>query len=212
MDSFLFKLNNIFEYEGFNCIFSTFKEETLQFLNDKNLKLVDYKSIGSLFGMNYVQDSIQRVDILIEFDYDFYILKNVIRDLIDFYCTRKILTKKTYEEIIENYALDKQDLCKSITKLNERKKFKLLQRKIWVPLYNAIKTYKLKNKSNSNYNLNISKEIDNNNNNSSIINNNSSIINNLEIAINKEMNKLVEDVVSEEEWTSINKKKKIINF
>ena len=144
MDNFIFKFNSIFDYDGQNNIFQTFKEETLQFLNNKNLRIVDYKSIGSIFGMNYNQENVKNTDILIELNYDFYIIKKFVSEIIHFYCSRNRLTTKKYEEIIESYALDNYDLIKVINKTNERKKFKLLQKKIWIPLNNSIQAYKEK--------------------------------------------------------------------
>ena len=180
MDNFIFKFNSIFDYEGQNNIFQIFKEETLQFLNNKNLRIVDYKSIGSIFGMNYNHENVKNTDILIELNYDFYIIKKFVSEIVHFYCSRNRLTKRKYEEIIESYALDNHDLIKVINKTNERKKFKLLQKKIWIPLNNSIQTYKektakiintiqvesvqieYKKKTDDNYDINICEEISDN--------------------------------------------------
>lgn len=161
MDNFVFKLKEIFGFSGKDNFFHVFREETLNFLNNKNLQMVDYKSVGSLFGMNYIQDNNKNIDILIELNYDFYIIKKFIKELLYFYCERGNLTNKKYKEIIECYAFDTNDLIKVINKNNEKRKFKLLQKKIWIPLNNKIKEQNKKESSN-NYELNICNEIDNN--------------------------------------------------
>ena len=192
MDTFTIKFNNIFNYKGENNIFKVFKSETLLFLNDNNLKNVDYKSVGALFGMNYNQEGIKNIDILVKLEYDFYILKKLIKDLLIFYSKRKYLTTKNYIEIIKHYAFDEYELNKSINKQNERIKFKVLQKKIWIPLYYI---YEKKN----NYKLNNTNIIDNNNNNNN--NNNNKIMENNNI-FDDEMNT----------WKSINKKKTYKNI
>jgi hypothetical protein len=227
MDNFIFKFKSIFDYNGDINIFQIFKEETLQFLNDKNLRIVDYKSIGSLFGMNYNQDNVKNVDVLIELNYDFYIIKKFVNELVCFYSGRGNLTKKTYEEIIESYALDNHDLIKSINKTNERKKFKLLQKRIWMPLYNAIKTYKNKdenknkNQLKDNYDDNYDNDNDNDNDNDDdnyenknheettptpIISHNNYELNICKVKDDNKYKKAVEDM--DENWFSISGKKK----
>lgn len=195
MDSFIFKFINVFSYKGdekFN-IFQIFKGETLQYLNDNNLKNVDYKSVGSLFGMNYNQDNLKNIDILIELEYDFYILKKFIYNLLKYFCKRKILTTKTVDEIIKCYAFDEEELIKAINKQNEREKYKLLQKKVWQPLYNTIK---------KNYKLNNSNIININNNNLNIKN----IIDYNNINSEKEMVYENMEFVENNKWKSIKKK------
>jgi hypothetical protein len=201
MDSFIFKLTNIFDYNGDGSVFQTFKNETLYYLNDKNLRDVDYKSVGSLFGMNYNSESLKKIDIMIEFGYDLYVLRKFLLDLVNFYCNRKILTTKSYIDIIKSYALDENELIKSINKQNEKRKFKIMQKKIWAPLYYMINNnrykriisdtdtdIKIKN-NNINYELNNSNNKDNN-------------------IFNKD--NLDENMKTGEEWRSFYKKKKSI--
>ena len=219
MDNFIFKFKSIFDYNGDINIFQIFKEETLQFLNDKNLRIVDYKSIGSLFGMNYNQENVKNVDVLIELNYDFYIIKKFVNELVCFYSGRGNLTKKTYEEIIESYALDNHDLIKSINKTNERKKFKLLQKRIWMPLYNAIKTYKNKDDNKNQLKDNYDDNYDNGNDDDNyedkdhevatpppIISHNNYELNICKVKDDNKYKKAVEDM--DENWFSISGKKK----
>ena len=206
MDSFIFKLTNIFDYDGDGSVFQVFKNETLYYLNDKNLRDVDYKSVGSLFGMNYNSESLKKIDIMIEFGYDLYILRKFLLDLVNFYCNRKILTTKSNIDIIKIYALDENELIKSINKQNEKRKFKIMQKKIWAPLYYMINN---NNNNNDRYKRIIS---DTNNNINYELNNSNNKDNNNFNKDNNNFNKdnLDENMKTGEEWRSFYKKKKSI--
>jgi hypothetical protein len=139
MDNFVCKFQSIFNYTNDENIFKCFKDEVIEFLNERNMRMIDVKSVGSLFGMNYTSDSLKNIDILIELNYDFYSIRNFINDLIKFMSFRQVITDRSYDEIIKSYALDDNELIKSITKFNERKKFKVIQKKVWLPLYETLK-------------------------------------------------------------------------
>ena len=156
-NDFTSKLANIFNTDKNNSL-KHIKNEIIEFLNIKNMNKIDYKSVGVLFGLHYSVDynnNHNLIDILIEFKYDFYYIRQFTKELICFICNRKIATTHNIIHIFEYFSNDTYDINNSIFRSNDKKIFNILRNKIWYILYTQEKEkidYDIKKNENNNMN------------------------------------------------------------
>ena len=154
---FTSKLVNIFNIDKSNSL-KHIKNEIIEFLNIKNINKIDYKSVGVLFGLHYGVDynnNHNLIDLLIEYKYDFYYIRQFTKELICFICNRKIATTHDIIHIFEFFSNDTYDINNSIFRSNDKKKFNILRNKIWYILYTQEKEkidYNIKKNENNNMN------------------------------------------------------------